>query len=151
MNLLKTEKIVQCYEGTGILDVWSSKKHDLYEEAVGKRHSLFPNMIDESSSSNDDDDQHQITGLVVRMETLVDKDTGAVTFVEREEDDGIEKQLVHQIADHTASLGVSEQVCDGGGESGEHAERVTGKETQNSETVTGDSKFTGDFNSHSHR
>ena len=50
---------------------------------------------------------------------------GAVTFIEWEEDDDIGKQLVHQIADHSALLGVSEQVpvCDGGGESGEHAER----------------------------
>ena len=48
MNLSRKEKIIKCYADTGILDAWSPQKNDLYEEAVEKRHSLFPNMIDQS-------------------------------------------------------------------------------------------------------
>ena len=44
MNLSRKEKIIKCYADTGILDAWSPQKNDLYEEAVEKRHSLFPNM-----------------------------------------------------------------------------------------------------------
>ena len=51
MNLSRKEKIVKCYADTGFLDDWSPNKHDLYEEAVEKSHSLCPYMIDESGSS----------------------------------------------------------------------------------------------------
>ena len=72
MNLSRKEKIVKCYADTGFLDDWSPKKHDLYEEAVEKRHSLCPYMIDESGSSNDTDDQQEMSDLSVRTEQLVD-------------------------------------------------------------------------------
>ena len=72
--------------------------------------------------------ENTVVKIVSTLRKMVDTHAalfGAVTFIEREEEDDIEKQLVHQIADHSASLGVSEQVpvYDGGGESGEHAER----------------------------
>ena len=60
-------------------------------------------MIDQSGLSNDTDDQQEMTGLAVRMEQSVDKDTG-VTLAEREEDDDIENQLV---TNHAASMVVS--------------------------------------------
>ena len=101
MNLSRKEKIIKCYADTGILDAWSPQKHDLYEEAVEKRHSLFPNLIDQSGLSNDTDDQQEMTGLAVRMEQSVDKNTGVVTLAEREEDDDIENQLV---TNHAASM-----------------------------------------------
>ena len=69
VNLSRKEKIVKCYADTGILDAWSPKKHDLLVE---KRHSLCPNMIDESGSSNDTDDQQEMSDLSVRTEQLVD-------------------------------------------------------------------------------
>ena len=78
----------------------------MYEEAVEKRHSLFPNLIDQSGLSNDTDDQQEMTGLAVRMEQSVDKDTG-VTLAEREEDDYIEHQLVQHVTNHAASMVVS--------------------------------------------
>ena len=112
MNLSRKEKIIKCYADTGILDAWSPQKHDLYEEAVEKRHSLFPNLIDQSGLSNDTDDQQEMTGLAVRMEQSVDKDTG-VTLAEREEDDDIENQLVQHVTNHAASMVVSESACDG--------------------------------------
>ena len=71
-----------------------------------KRHSLFPNLIDQSGLSNDTDDQQEMTGLAVRMEQSVDKDTG-VTLAEREEDDDIENQLVQHVTNHAASMVVS--------------------------------------------
>ena len=37
----------------------------LYEEAVEKRHSLCPNMIDESGSSNDTDDQQEMRNRAI--------------------------------------------------------------------------------------
>ena len=83
----------------------------MYEEAVEKRHSLFPNLIDQSGLSNDTDDQQEMTGLAVRMEQSVDKDTG-VTLAEREEDDDIENQLVQHVTNHAASMVVSESACD---------------------------------------
>ena len=67
MNLSRKEKTVNCYADTGILDVWSPKKHDLYEGAVEKRHSLCPYMIDESGQSNDTDDQQEMRDLSVRQ------------------------------------------------------------------------------------
>ena len=47
-----------------------------------------------------------MTGLAVRMEQSVDKDTG-VTLAEREEDDDIENQLVQHVTNHAASMVVS--------------------------------------------
>ena len=38
------EKFLGCYEKTGVLDSWSSKRHKLYQEAVDKCCELFPNM-----------------------------------------------------------------------------------------------------------
>ena len=63
-------------------------------------------MIDQSGLSNDTDDQQEMTGLAVRMEQSVDKDTG-VTLAEREEDDDIENQLVQHVTNHAASMVVS--------------------------------------------
>ncbi len=100
----KTEKIVHCYETTGVLDVWSSKKNALYEEAVDKRHTLFPNLIDDSGFSNETDDTVELSGLAVRSVTLVDKESGQVTHEEAEEDEEIENRLVEHITEHAASL-----------------------------------------------
>ena len=129
MNLSRKEKIIKCYADTGILDAWSPQKNDLYEEAVEKRHSLFPNMIDQSWLSNDTGDQQEMTGLAVRMEQSVDKDTGVVTLAEREDD--IENQLVQHVTNHAASIVVSESACDG------HDDNV--QDVPN--TVTGGSKI----------
>ena len=45
-----------CYQKTSVLDAWSSKRHELYHEAVAKRRELFPNLIDDSGVTNDVDD-----------------------------------------------------------------------------------------------
>ncbi len=62
----KTEKIIHCYETTGVLNVWSSKKTELwYKEAVDKRHALFPNLIDDTGLSNETDDTVESSGLAL--------------------------------------------------------------------------------------
>ena len=70
-----------------------------------------------------------MTGLAVRMEQSVDKDTGVVTLAEREDD--IENQLVQHVTKHAASIVVSESACDG------HDDNV--QDVPN--TVTGGSKI----------
>ena len=100
----REEKILQCYEKTGVLDVWSSKRHELYLEAVEKRRELFPNMVDDSGVINDIDDLEEVTGLATRVDTAVNKETGEVRTFEEEEDADIEQQLVERLAQHAASL-----------------------------------------------
>ncbi len=70
----KTEKIIHCCETTGVLDVWSSQKNVLYEEAVDKRHALFPNLIDDNGSTNEPDNTVESSGLALLSVKHVDKE-----------------------------------------------------------------------------
>ncbi len=97
----KTEKIIHCYEATGVLDVWSPKKNEFYEEAVDKRHALSPNLVD-SGSRNETNNTVESSELAVWLVTHVDKESGEVTHEEAEEDE-IEKQLMEHINEHAVS------------------------------------------------
>ncbi len=107
LALFSRQALKYALKYAGVLDVWSSKKNALYEEAVDKRHTLFPNLIDDSGSSNETDDTVELSGLAVRSVTLVDKESGEVTHEEAEEDEEIENQLVEHITEHAASLKVA--------------------------------------------
>ena len=51
-------------------------------EAVPKRRELFANLIDGSGVINDVDNFEELMGLVTRVETVVDKETGEVRTTE---------------------------------------------------------------------
>ncbi len=88
--------------------MWSSNKHGLYHEAMDKHHKLFPNLIDESgsscNSSNAFDDSVVLTGLAVKIATVVDIENGQAIFLERDDEEEIEQQLVDYIAQDAVSL-----------------------------------------------
>jgi len=72
--------------------------------------------------------ENTVVKIVSTLRKMVDTHAalfGAVTFIEREEDDDIEKQLVHRIADHSASLAVVMEVV----------------KVENTQNVTGDAEF----------
>ena len=55
---------------------------DMNYEAVPKRRELFANLIDGSGVINDVDNFEELMGLVTRVETVVDKETGEVRTTE---------------------------------------------------------------------
>ncbi len=56
----REEMFLQCYEKTGVLDAWLSKRHELYQEAVEKRQEAFPYMVDDSGVINEIDDLEEV-------------------------------------------------------------------------------------------
>ena len=110
MNATKRDKVQHCWAKTGLSDAWDETKyHELYEEAIQKRETLFPNSQDMSGSSNEIDDLEVADDLGERIELEVDKETGLVRTLAMEEDEELEEQLLSHVVQCAASLGIMNQ------------------------------------------
>ncbi len=108
MNEKKREKVVHCWEKTGLLAIWDvNERAVLAPQAFSQTARLFPghNNDDNSGVSNEVDDSapEKSADFSSSTTTNVDSETGVVTSKEAEEEAGVEEQLVAAVDAHAQS------------------------------------------------
>jgi hypothetical protein len=107
MNATKKEKVVHCWDKTGLLAIWDvSKRSVLTPVAFAQTARLFPghhnddvsgeaNEIDDSSADRSADFGNKAsTDFSSSISTVVNTESGVVTSQDAEEDAEIEQELV---------------------------------------------------------
>lgn len=109
MNEKKREKVVHCWEKTGLLAIWDvNERAVLVPRALSQTARLFPGHAydhDNSGVGNDVDDSapEKSSDFSSATTTIVDSETGVVTSQEAEEEAEVEDQLVAAVVAHAQS------------------------------------------------
>jgi hypothetical protein len=108
MNDKKREKVMLCWEKTGLLAIWDvNKQAVLAPQAFGQAKRLSPSHENDDNSgvANEVDDSAPEKSAYFSSATTtnVDSETGVVTSKEAEEEAEIEEQLVAAVVAHAQS------------------------------------------------